>query len=416
MLTKLERIKNNLEALSQYNATPGEGLTRLSFSKEDCGARAYLKEEMKKCGLKVYEDNAGTIVGRLDGQSNDAPIVMLGSHYDSVRNGGNFDGPAGVVSALEAVRTIQENKLLLKHPVEVVAMIEEEGSRFGGGLFASRAMTGKVKRSDLDALRDNQGISIAEAMRGFGFDPDKIQEAERKPENVKAFLELHIEQGPLLEHEGLDIGIVEYVVGIRQVEVTVTGRPDHAGTTPMNMRKDALNAAAKVVYKLSELAEEQGEGTVATVGILNVLPGSANIVPGKVKFTVDVRAKNQLCIDKVVSKMEELLREASKEKQVQYEIVEKISVPPVRLNEKIREGFSDICDSLGYSKKLMLSGAGHDAMVMASITDVGLIFVPSKNGRSHCPEEWTDYEYIQKGAELMLHEVLNLAEVVRDEH
>jgi allantoate deiminase len=416
MLTKLERIKNNIETLSQYNATPAEGLTRLSFSREHQGAREYIKEEMRKCGLKVYEDNAGTIVGRLDGQLRDAPVVMIGSHYDSVRNGGNFDGPAGVISALEVARTIQENKLSLKHPVEVVAMIEEEGSRFGGGLFASRSMVGKVKRSDLDALKDNQGISIADAMRSFGFDPDKIQEAARKPESVKAFLELHIEQGPVLEHEGLDIGIVDYIVGISQVEITIMGRPDHAGTTPMNMRIDALNAASKVIYELSVAAEEEGEGTVATVGILNVAPGSANIVPGKVKFTVDIRSKNQLCIDNIIRKIEQMLKQASKEKQIGYEILEKLSIAPVRLNEKIQEGFSDICHRLGYSKKLMLSGAGHDAMVMASITDVGLIFVPSKNGRSHCPEEWTDYEYIQKGAELMLKEVLNLAEVVTNEY
>ena len=384
----------------------------MSFTEEDRGAREYIKEQMKLAGLEVYEDAAGTIIGRLEGQLKDGPSVMVGSHYDSVKNGGNFDGPAGVVTALETARVMKDKGLKPKYPVEFIAMIEEEGGRFGGGLFASRAMVGKVDRESLDTFKDGQGVSIAEAMINFGFDPDKIKEAVRKPEDVKAFLELHIEQGPILESGNKDVGLVEYVVGICQVEVVLKGRPDHAGTTPMNMRADALDAASLVISKISTFAKEAGEGTVSTVGTLSLLPGAANIVPGEVKFTIDIRSKKSECLEEVKRKIETLLAEVSASKGVSYTIVEKISVPPVKLAEDILSILNKHSDKLGFKKQNMLSGAGHDAMVMASITDVGLIFVPSKDGRSHCPEEWTDYEDLQKGIEVICETIIEISEAV----
>ncbi|WZL72937.1 Zn-dependent hydrolase [Clostridiaceae bacterium 35-E11] len=416
MHTKLERIKKDIETLGTFNATPGKGLTRFSFTKEDKAARAYIKNEMQQIGLKVYEDAAGTIIGRLEGTLQDGPVVMVGSHYDSVKNGGNFDGPAGVVAALEAARTIKEKNIQPKYPIEFIGMIEEEGGRFGGGLFASRAMAGKVTREQLDFYKDQEGISIGEAMKDFGLDPDRIQEATRKTEDIKAFLELHIEQGPVLETNKKEIGIVEYIVGIREFEVIVKGRPDHAGTTPMTMRADALDGAAAVIGKISDFGKAAGEGTVATVGILQVAPGAANIVPGEVKFTVDIRSKKSSCIDEVTQKIEELLKDIAEKKGVKYEIIPKLDVAPVKLAETIVNQFSTNCEQLSFSKEFMLSGAGHDAMVMASIADVGLIFVPSKDGRSHCPEEWTDYEDLQKGIELVYKTILDIAEVSSDEH
>ncbi len=410
--TKLIRIQNDIEQLSNFNATPGKGLTRMSFTEEDRGAREYIKEQMKTAGLEVYEDAAGTVIGRLEGQLKDAPAVMVGSHYDSVKNGGNFDGPAGVVTALETARVMKDKGLKPKYPVEFVAMIEEEGGRFGGGLFASRAMVGKVYRESLDSFKDSQGVSIAEAMMNFGFDPDKIQDAVRKPEDVKAFLELHIEQGPILESGNKDVGLVEYIVGICQVEVVVKGRPDHAGTTPMNMRADALDAASLVISKISTFAKGAGEGTVSTVGTLSLVPGAANIVPGEVKFTVDIRSKKSECIEEVKGKIEALLAEVAALKGVKYTLVEKLSVPPVKLAEDILSILNKNSDKLGFKKQSMLSGAGHDAMVMASITDVGLIFVPSKDGRSHCPEEWTDYIDLQKGIEVICETIIEISEAV----
>ena len=289
-------------------------------------------------------------------------------------------------------------------------MIEEEGGRFGGGLFASRAMAGRVTRESLDAYKDRDGVSIAEAMTAFGFDPERIEEAARKPETVKAFLELHIEQGPILESGNQDIGIVEYIVGIFEAEITVKGRPDHAGTTPMDMRADALDAASQVISQISSFAKAAGEGTVATVGILSLLPGAANIVPGEVKFTIDIRSKQAECIAEVRRKIEESLAEAGAAKGVSYTVVEKLSVPPVKLAEDIVAVLNKHSDRLGFRKQTMLSGAGHDAMVMAAITDVGLVFVKSKGGRSHCPEEWTDYEDLQKGIEVICETIMEISE------
>ena len=301
MKTYLRRIKRDIETLSKYNATPGNGLTRFSFTKEDGRARNYIKKEMEKAGLKVYEDAAGTIIGRLEGKNSKAPVIMLGSHYDSVKNGGNFDGNAGVVAALEIPRVLRDNNIQLNHPVEFIGIIEEEGGRFGSGLFGSRAMAGKISREELDLLKDDQGITIGKAMSDFGLDPDSISQAARNPKDIKAFLELHIEQGPVLEHEEKEIGIVEYIVGINQIEVSIEGRADHAGTTPMNMRKDALDSAVDVISNISNFAKSLEDGTVATVGTFLVQPGAANIVPGKVTFTVDVRSKEEKSISKVIN-------------------------------------------------------------------------------------------------------------------
>lgn len=408
MKTNIERIENDIKQLSKFNSSPGDGLTRFSFTKEDRDARNYIKDQMFRAGLTIYEDAAGTIIGRLNGEFKDGPTIMIGSHFDSVKNGGNFDGPAGVVMALEIARTFKENNIIPNYPIEFIAMIEEEGGRFGGGLFGSRAMTGKVTRESLDKYCDTDGISIATAMKDFGFDPDRIGEASRNPKDIKAFIELHIEQGPVLEKSSLDIGIVNYIVGIEEFEITIKGRPDHAGTTPMKMRANALDAACPVLSKISNFAIDAGEGTVATVGILNIKPGAANIVPSEVKFVVDIRSKNEKCKKEVRGKIIELLAKSTSNNNCTYSITDRLDVLPVKLDEKIIEDLSAICEKLEYKNVTMLSGAGHDAMVIASIANVGLIFVPSKDGRSHCPEEWTDYDQLQKGIELAYYEVLNL--------
>lgn len=415
MKTNLKRIQKDIENLSKFNATPDCGLTRFSFTKEDRLAREYIKEEMRKAGLYVYEDAVGTVVGRLEGKDKDASIIMVGSHYDSVKNGGNFDGPAGVSMALEIARTMKDNNVQVKYPIEFVALIEEEGGRFGSGLFGSRGMVGKLTRNELDQHKDVEGISIAEAMKNFGFDPDKIKEAIRKPERTKAFFELHIEQGPVLEHNVKDVGIVECIVGIRHLEVIVKGRPDHAGTTPMNMRRDALDVAAAVISQISNIAKKAEKDTVATVGVLEVLPGATNIVPGEVKFTIDIRSKDENSIDQVIKDIIDALKKEAKEKRICYTNTEKLRVSPVKLDEDIIKKFNKNCEKLGFSKVDMLSGAGHDAMMMAEITKVGLVFVPSKDGRSHCPEEWTEYKDLQKGIELVYHTILDVAEVVKNE-
>lgn len=414
MKTQLQRIKRDIEELAKCNDTPNLGLTRFSFSQADRKAREYLKAEMKAIGLQVYEDDAATIIGRIEGTEKNAPVVMVGSHFDSVKHGGNFDGPAGVIAALETARVIKENNIITKHPIEIIAMIEEEGGRFGAGLFGSRAMAGKVTKDQLINNKDENGIAMYEAMQEFGFDPEKIAQAQRNPKDLKCFIELHIEQGPVLEKNKQDIGIIDYIVGIHEFKVIVRGRPDHAGTTPMDMRANPLDAAARVIGRISEFAVNAGEGTVATVGVLQVMPGAANIVPKEVTFTVDIRSKSTECINKVYRDIQEALKKETQGSEANYEIVEMLQVEPVKLSQDIINSIQKNCKKLGFSERTMLSGAGHDAMIMAGITEVGLVFVPSKDGRSHCPEEWTDYADLQKGVEIVLQTVLDMSVSVKD--
>ncbi|WP_432407580.1 Zn-dependent hydrolase [Wukongibacter sp. M2B1] len=412
MKTNLDRIKRDIETLSKFNATPGQGLTRFSLTAEDRGARKYIKNELLKLGLNVYEDSAGSIFGRRSGTDDSLPVIMIGSHFDSVKNGGNFDGPAGIVMALEIMRTLEENNIRTKYPIEFVGMIEEEGGRFGSGVFGSRAMVGRVSIEQLHNNKDEYGISMAKALHDFGFNPEEIKKARRNPKDIKAFIELHIEQGPILKSSHKDIGIVDFIVGINEFKVILRGRPDHAGTTPMHMRSDALSTASKVICKIEGYAREAREGTVATVGVLNIKPGAANIVPGEVIFTVDIRSKDSDCISKVKNNIVEALKNETDASGIELEIIEMLDVNPVKMSEGIIKSLEKNAQSNGFSYIKMLSGAGHDAMIMAAITDVGLVFVPSKDGRSHCPEEWTDYEDLQRGIEVIYNTILDKGEAL----
>ncbi|WZL72932.1 Zn-dependent hydrolase [Clostridiaceae bacterium 35-E11] len=404
----ISRIKKNLEELSKFNATPGKGLTRLPFTKEAKEATEYIIKEMKGIGLDVRQDGAGSIIGRREGKKKDASVIMIGSHYDSVKNGGNFDGIAGIVAGLELIRAMGENDISTNSPIEIIATNDEEGVRFGDGFFGTRAIAGQLTQEEIAACKDAEGISIAQAMEAYGLDPKDIHLAARTPESIKAFFEIHVEQGPILEVNKKEIGLVQYIVGMHRFKVTIKGRPDHAGTTPMDMRIDPLDAASYVISKISGMAKAVGEGTVATVGALEVFPGAVNIVPSEVKFTVDVRSKKQEYIASVTQQIHEALKEVAQRMGVEYEIIEKLNVAPVKLSEKLMDLMKKNCEKLGFSKEIMLSGAGHDSLVMSEITDVGLIFVPSKNGRSHCPEEWTDYEAFKKGIEVVYHTILDI--------
>ena len=410
MKTKIERIKKDIEELAKFNSSTEGGLTRFSLTREDRMAREYLKDQLCKLDVKIYEDNAGTLFARREGTDPQAPAIMIGSHFDSVKNGGNFDGPAGVVMALEIFRALEENNIKTRYPLEFVAMIEEEGGRFGSGVFGSRAMAGLVDYDQLERNRDRDGISMAQALRDFGFEPEKVAEAKRNKEDVKAFIELHIEQGPILEKEGKDLGIVDFIVGINEFRVQVDGRPDHAGTTPMDMRADALGVASKVVAEIDSYPVPENNGTVATVGVLEIKPGAANIVPAQVVFTVDIRSKDEGSIANVKKKIMARLEALTEGTDVTYTVTEMLDVKPVKMNEEMVRLFKESAEEKGFTYRNMLSGAGHDAMVMAAVTEVGLVFVPSRDGRSHCKEEWTDYDQLQKGIELIYDTILKLGE------
>lgn len=408
-MVRVDRIRKDLESLAEMTSTPGQGVTRVSFSPEETRAREYLRKEMEDAGLRVYLDHAGNLFGRREGRLENVPPVMFGSHIDSVVHGGAFDGPAGVIAALEVMRVINEQAIETSHPLEMVIMTEEEGGRFGSGVWGSRAMVGLVYREEIFEGRDKQGITKAEAMRSFGLDPEKVQQAKRPPGSIKAFLELHIEQGPILESNGKEVGIVESIVGIRTFFVTVKGKADHAGTTPMEFRKDALVGAGRVFTEIDRIARRSGRGTVATVGMVNVRPGAFNIVPEEVQFSIDLRDSSGEVIEKATGEIRKCLQETCSELGLEYLWEERLAVPPVQIDPSIRDVFVRVSTEKNISAHLMASGAGHDAMVMARVAPVGMIFVPSKNGKSHCPEEWTDYEQVAKGADLLLGAVIELA-------
>lgn len=410
METSKLRIQRHLEQLAEYTSTPGQGTTRMSYSEQDRQARNYLKQQMHQLGLQVREDSIGNIYGRLDGTEPDLPTVIIGSHFDSVPHGGAFDGPAGIVCGLEVIARLCEQQLQPRYPIDVIALVEEEGTSFGRGLMASSVITGLIGTKELYQLKDRQGISAAQRMSEAGFNADKAEQAVISSSQVKAFLELHIEQGPILEQAQEDVGIVDTIVGIAQLEVKLNGKAGHAGTTPMNMRSDALVCASHIIGQIPAIAIAAGDGTVATVGRLNVLPNGANVIPSEVIFSVDIRSKNDSALRKTIEHIIELVEHESHKSAMQSDVMQPLYVAPTALSKNIHQLMSQHAAQQGLKYRAMVSGAGHDTMIFAGITQTGLIFVPSRNGLSHHPDEWTDYEQIVRGVDVMFATVRSLTE------
>ncbi|WP_205174727.1 allantoate amidohydrolase [Bacillus pakistanensis] len=403
-----ERIEKQINDLSEFTSTPGKGTTRLTYSNEDLLARNYIKEKMKEYGLTIREDGLGNIFGKLEGTLKDAPSVLIGSHFDSVPNGGSFDGPAGVIVALEVAALFAENQLTPKYPLEIVALIEEEGARFGGGLMGSRGMVGSLSEEDFKRLKDKDGVTTVEAMEKIGLNSSLPK--RRDPNTIKSFLELHIEQGPILEEKDIPIGVVEAIVGLTQLEVTIEGKAGHAGTTPMDRRTDALIAAANIISQFPGLAIEEENGTVITTGRLHVLPNGANVIPNKVEFSVDIRSSQEEPISNVIAKIKGLIH-SYQEQGYRISVEQPLYMKPKGMNNEMVALLKEKSTELGVPYCSINSGAGHDAMVFSDVTDVGMIFVPSKDGRSHCPEEWSDAMDLAKGVQIFYEAAKSLTEV-----
>jgi allantoate deiminase len=402
------RIEKHINVISQFTATPGNGTTRLTYSQEDVKAREYIKEVMKEYGLQVREDGLGNIFGKLEGSLKDAPSVLIGSHFDSVPNGGSFDGPAGVVAGLEVAALFAKNQIIPQYPLEVIAMVEEEGSRFGGGLMGSRGMVGLLSEEDFLNLKDREGVSTVEAMMKIGLDPSLPK--QRDPQTIKTFLELHIEQGPILEEKNIPIGVVDAIVGLTQLEVTVKGQAGHAGTTPMNRRSDALVAAAKMIAEFPELAYDEGEGTVITTGRCNVFPNGANVIADKVVFSVDIRSGKEEHVISVIEKVKKIIDSYSCN-GIETSVEQPLYIQPKAMNREIVSLLQEKSNELQIPFCSINSGAGHDAMVFSDYTDVGMIFIPSKAGLSHCPEEWSDSLHIAGAVQILYEAAKKLTEV-----
>ena len=410
MQTKVERIQKDIESLAKFSCVEGIGCTRYTYTKEFRQAADYIISEMKAAGLEVREDPIGIIIGRLEGKNPNAPVIMTGSHFDTVKTGGRFDGPAGVTAALETARVFHDEGFKPECPIEFVALPEEEGARFGGGLFGSRAICGQLKENELETYKDWDGVSIAEAMRGYGLDPAKAHESRRNPGDIGLFLELHIEQGPVLENYKVDVGIVDAIVGLKTLVVTVKGRSDHAGTTPISMRADTMLATAKAITAGTDKALELDDGTVFTVGRVETVPGGFNIVAKETRFTIDCRSRGLESVDIVLEAVRESLEKSVAETPgLSFEIFESLRANPVPMKPEVKALLVEKAAECGISTMPMLSGAGHDAMIMGSLCDVAMVFVPSKDGRSHVPEEWTDYEDLQKGVEIVCRTIRELA-------
>lgn len=405
MIANHQRIEQHINLLSQYTATPKSGVTRLTYSKEDLEARNYIKNAMRNYNLTVSEDGLGNIFGKLEGLDPSAPSVIVGSHFDSVPNGGAFDGAAGVVVGLEVAALFQEQQIKPVNSLEIIAMVEEEGSRFGGGLMGSRGMMGLLSEEDFLSLVDKDGISTKDAMTTIGLDYSK--EKSRDPKTIKAFLELHIEQGPILEEKNIPIGVVDAIVGLTQLEVTVQGRAGHAGTTPMNKRADALVTAAQIISGFPKLAEEVGNGTVITTGQLEVLPNGSNVIPSKVIFSVDIRSGAEEKVQEAIAKVAALI-ESKNTSTIHCTTEQLLYTTPKVMDTQVQALFVEACGKLDIPYCQISSGAGHDAMIFSDYTACGMIFIPSRDGLSHCPEEWSDTNDLAKGAAILYETALRL--------
>lgn len=410
METSLERVKRDIEKISEFNATPGDGITRFTYSNEDRMAREYFLDQFKKLGLKTKIDSVGNIRARLEGLDPDLPVVMSGSHIDTVLHGGKFDGIIGCVGALEAVRVLAENGVRTKHSIEVVIFAEEEGSNFGSSMAGSKAMIGKYGVADIKNIKNDQGVSMYDMAAKFGLNPARVEMDVIKPGEIKALVELHIEQGGVLDNEKIPVGIVEAIAGSKWLKIEFQGIPNHAGTTPMHLRNDPMQAAAMTICQIDKIVKKKANcTTVGTVGKIICHPNMPNIIPEKVMITVDIRDVKPDGINMTVSEIEKYLNIVAK----QYDISAKMSLlgeaPAIKLSSTVSEVIEKIAKEKGIVYKKMNSGAVHDSSLMADITEVGMIFLPSIGGRSHVPEELTKYEDIKIGTELLLSSILKIA-------
>ncbi len=406
-----ERLLANLNAVSRIGIGDRGSVTRLVFSVTELRSRQLLVHLMTQAGLKVHVDRIGNIFGRLEGA--DGPAVLAGSHLDSVVHGGKFDGPVGVIGALEAVRTIKESGVALPCPVEAVCFVGEESSRFGFSTLGSSLVAGQVKMKDLTNAVDARGTKLGEVLAGLGVDGDSLSGLKRDPKTIKAYLELHIEQGPVLEAKGKKIGVVTAIAAPTRLRVIFTGQADHSGTTPMDMRKDALAAAANLIAYVEQAARENASmdkgRVVGTVGAIKVDPGVINAIPGKVELAVDIRSVTGKAKDRVARAVEGRAKEIAAERDMKVDILPIRSEEPVDLDAGLIGVIRDICEEKKIAYEVMPSGAGNDAMQIAKIAPAGMIFIPSKKGISHSPLEWTDPDEICLGAEILLDAMMRVA-------
>ncbi|WP_082232101.1 Zn-dependent hydrolase [Halobacillus massiliensis] len=397
-----ERLKETLEEFANFGRTDNNGVTRLSLSEVDLKARRHFQKCCEELGMSVAYDDMGNMYAVLSGQDDSLSPVVIGSHLDSVTKGGRFDGVLGVAAGLEAVRSIVDHDVKPKRPIVVVNFTNEEGARFEPSMMSSGVLSGKFDKEAMLQSTDSEGVPFEKALHESGF----MGSEENRLKEAKAFLELHIEQGPILENESLKIGVVECVVGMACYEIEVSGESDHAGTTPMSMRKDALFAANDLIMDIRSKLNELPDDLVYTIGRMEVSPNIHTVIPNKAVFTLEARHQD-MDIIKEVEHIAQSLEKSSGECQVN---VRKLwGRETVWFEEKVVNQLEASADTLGYSYKKMVSGAGHDAQFIASYLPAAMVFVPSINGKSHSEDELTPWEDCEKGVNVILESALSLA-------
>jgi len=407
------RLLRDLNAVSRIGIGDHGSVTRLVFSIKELRSRQFLIHQMRQIGLQIHIDRIGNIFGRLDGANAKAPALLVGSHLDTVLHGGKFDGTIGVIAALEAVRILKEQKLVLQSPVEVVCFVGEESSRFGYSTLGSSLVAGEIRAKDLAHAVDTQGTKLEDILASMGIYRNNLRSMSRDPSTIKAYLELHIEQGPILEAKEKPIGIVTSIAAPTRFRVVLTGQADHSGTTPMEMRKDALVAASEFILALEKICRrysrmEKGR-VVGTIGAIKIEPGVINAIPGKAELSVDIRSITAEAKRRVVRLIQARIREIARRRKIQVKILPLREEDPVPLDKWLIHLLKECCEMRNIAYEIMPSGAGHDAMQMAKVTPAGMLFIPSRRGISHSPLEWSEPEDICLGAQLLLDSVIRVA-------
>ena len=397
-----KRVNGHLLELSRFGKNPEGGVTRVAYSDVDLQGRAYVIQLMRDAGLDVVIDAAGNIVGRRAGADPGKKPIVVGSHIDSVPQGGNYDGNVGSMAAIEVAQSLAEQGVALRHPLEVVIFQNEEG-----GTVGSMAITAGLSNDDL-ARTTHSGATVREGIRRIGGDPDRLAQAIRKPGDIAAYLELHIEQGGILDAEDVDIGVVEGIVGIKWWDVTIEGSANHAGTTPMAQRRDALLAAARYVDAVNRVARARPGRQVATVGRIQAFPGAYNVIPGKVATSLEIRDLDASVIDAIRQDVQREVELIAQDTGTTFTFTLTSDTVPAPTDTRVRRTIDEAAARLGLRRKSMPSGAGHDAQEMARLGPIGMIFVPSVGGISHSPREFTRPEDITNGTNVLLHAILGL--------
>ncbi|WP_228275651.1 Zn-dependent hydrolase [Gracilibacillus oryzae] len=402
-----ERLARSIEELSIFGRNENNGLDRTTFTQAELQARDWLKGELHKLHLQVRLDQAANIWATREGTDKALPSITFGSHIDTVPNGGKYDGALGVLIGLEVMKVLEEYNIPTRHRFELVSFSAEEPNPFGLSTFGSRAITGKLKQEDILDVKDADGTLLTEAFNKAGGDSANFEACVRDSDEISAYLEVHIEQGKRLLNKSIPIGIVTAITGIYREKVTVTGEANHAGTTLMKDRKDALAAASEMVLALEDICRKYPEDeVVGTVGKLDILPNSANIIPAQVEFMLEIRGKSPQEIKEVLSQWNRRIEEMNRPVKVQRKII--LDQLPAPMDQQIIQEMEEQATQLNYSSLQLGSMAGHDATHMASITKSGMLFVPSIEGKSHCPEEESLIEDIEKAANVLLHTLLAL--------